>query len=200
MKQIEVVIDIETIPNQINNYPEIVSRKLENKHDKNDIKFCAINPLFGQIINISVDINDNQVSFITKNETSLLIDFWTLFSEFTHNEIKLISFNGKRFDIPYILLRSSVLKIRPTIKLLYKRYDTYYHFDCLEILTNFYQDQNFLNLKEYAEIYHIENNDKDNGCDVFNLFKEDKLDDITNHCLEDLNTTKQLYNILKNYI
>jgi len=215
-KLIDVAIDIETIPNQnlTDLEYEIIYRKvLKDDYEKikNDtskyfgghieskeiIKYASLNQEFNQIVCICVNINDNIFSFSGKNERNILLDFWETFNEFKSFEIKLITFNGKRFDIPIILFRSLKNLIQPSIKFSYKRYDTVYHIDILEILTNFYQNQNFLTMKEYAKILNIENTDNDNGCDVFKLFNSNNIKDIVNHCISDIDTTKKLYEKIK---
>jgi predicted PolB exonuclease-like 3'-5' exonuclease len=233
---IEIVLDIETIPNQ--NLKEFHYEILNKKIEKVDIdnienrleqmelrtkeinKYCSITPEFCQIICIGlnkkiilkesdkikleyhdIDINttENNIMFTGINEHELITNLYKYLSQFKQSDIKIITFNGKKFDIPTILKRACLLNITPTYKFINKKYDIIYHYDIMEVLNNFYYDKNTLKLQEYAKIYGIENNDTSDGSEVYKLFKENKLSDIEKHCIEDITTTRKLYEKIKGY-
>jgi len=234
---IEIVLDIETIPNQ--NLKEFHYEILNRKIDKINInnyksrleqlelrtneinKYCSLNPEFSQIVCIclnkkeqltekqiiklqyhDIDITElesKNIIFSGINEHKILSSFYEYFSQFKSNEIKIISFNGKKFDIPTILKRSCILNIKPTYKFINKKYDIIHHYDIMEILNNFYYDKNTLRLQEYAKIFNIENNDISDGSDVYKLFKENNFNEIEKHCIEDITTTRKLYEKIKIY-
>lgn len=205
MQQIEICLDIETIPNQKSllnqDFQNIINRKLENQKDVNLEKYCSLNWEFNQIICIGLKINNGEtITFINDNEQELLFNFWLQLSEY-RKDVKLITFNGKRFDVPIINLHSSLLNVRQFGFILSnRRYDKFNHFDVLEILTNFYQNQNFLRLQDYCKIFGIENNDISIGSNIYKLFKEGNLKEISEHCREDIEATKKLYDRIKNYL
>lgn len=214
---IEIVLDIETIPNQNLKefHQEIINRKCETFETN---KYCSITPEFSQIICIGLnikhqltkiellklkeydlDIEENNIMFTGINETEIIINMYKYISSFKQSDIKIITFNGKKFDIPTILKRACLLNILPTYKFINKKYDMIYHYDIMEVLNNFYYDKNTLKLQEYAKIYGIENNDISDGSEVYKLFKENKLSEIEKHCIEDINTTRKLYDKIKGY-
>lgn len=193
----EIVIDIETVPyNKNDEVEDIIFRK---KKTIENIKFCSLNKEFGEIVCIGCNINGFDLVFYKKSEYNILKDFSKMLYKFNNQKIKLITFNGKKFDIPFIIFRCIINEINLPFKLETKRYYTNLHFDIFEVLTNFYQTQTFFTLKDYCKIFNIKNDDKDNGKDVYSLYIQKEFESIKNHCISDVKCTKEIYEKIKNY-
>ena len=113
----------------------------------------ALSPLTGKIILIGMlvdclhtgatesdytkyrvaDADMYYVGLDNTNEKELLTEFWKIFSYHNLNTPLLITFNGKKFDLPYILHRSAILGIDPPRKIRMQpylsKYDNTMHFD-----------------------------------------------------------------------
>lgn len=200
----EIVIDIETIPNQ-NISREILSiaeQKIARKKGaNNDIdKFCSLNAEFGHICCIGIgEMVGDKFSVITNAETDegvVLQRFWNYLRE--GKDIKIVSFNGKGFDVPYILKRSAILGVLPSVRISTRRYDITQHFDVMEVLTNYFQGEMF-SLGAYCKLYGIDNCDTSHGSDIFPLWKAGNIEAIKAHCAADVKATWELYQKIKNY-
>jgi hypothetical protein len=99
------------------------------------------------------------------------------------------------------MLRSALLKIKPTKNLVGKRYDTSTHIDLLEQLTNFGLTRKF-NLDFYCNAFGIESPKSKgiSGMEVKNLFEAGRVKDIAVYCGEDIFATYQLYKIWNEYL
>lgn len=204
----EIVIDIETIPyqNLSRELLSIAEQKIARKKgDNRDIdKFCSLNAEFGQIVCIGIgsvldEAKPPHFAVFTKkgnNEREILEYFWNAL--FEAKNTKIITFNGKGFDIPYILKRSAILGVLPSMKISTRRYDTMQHFDVMETLTNFFQGEMF-SLGTYCKLYGIAHDDSVSGGDVFALWKAGNIEAIKAHCTADVQATWELYQKIKNY-
>ena len=62
---------------------------------------------------ISEEIIANDVKMQLSNEYKVLEDFWKILNFYKNPT--LISFNGRNFDAPFLMLRSAIHKIRPPL-------------------------------------------------------------------------------------
>ena len=83
-------------------------------------------------------------------EREILVKFW----EFVSRVDQLISFNGRGFDVPFLLLRSAMLGVKPSKKLMGNRFDSSGHLDLLEQLS-FYGGFRRFNLDFYCHGFGI---------------------------------------------
>lgn len=200
----EIVIDIETIPNQ-NISREILSvaeQKIARKKGaNNDInKFCSLNAEFGQVVCVGLgEMVGDKFSVVTRSgedEKEILKFFWSYLRE--SRDVKITTFNGKGFDIPFILKRSAILEVLLPVKISTRRYDTLQHFDVMEVLTNYFQGEMF-SLGTYCKLYSVAHDDSVSGADVFALWQAGNVEAIKAHCAADVKSTWELYQKIKNY-
>lgn len=199
----EIVIDIETIPCQglSTELTEIANQKCAKKRTGNNdfTKFCSLDPHFGQICCIGIGIDDKIATLAYMPEIDILSAFWELMFDKANNA-KFVTFNGKSFDVPFIIKRSAVHGLLPTAKISTRKYDTSFHFDCMEVLADFSNDYSkVVSLKTACKIYGIPHNDETSGSDVYSLFMQGKIKEIEQHCAADIKATQQLYQKLKYY-
>lgn len=73
-------------------------------------------------------IEEKGIKYKPMNELKMLQNFW----QYVSKSEKVITFNGRNFDIPFLMVRSAMLKVKPTKNLMKYRYDTKEHIDLLD--------------------------------------------------------------------
>jgi uncharacterized protein YprB with RNaseH-like and TPR domain len=97
----------------------------------------TLNPIFSKIIVIGIMENGKAPKqFYDENEKKILEDFWKEMDG--RNPLRVVTFNGYGFDIPFIYVRSRINKVRPTVKICTYKYgmETSNHFDCMLALSH----------------------------------------------------------------
>lgn len=194
----ELVIDLESIPNMQlpKEILDIAAQKMNSKRsgNKDILRFQSLTPEFGQIITIGVMRNE-YISVFTGDERKVLESFWSaMFEPYT----RIVGFNSKGFDIPYIKKRSAILGITPSFPPSTRRYDTERHFDCMEVLSNFGAND-YMSLSAYCKIFSIPYNDEISGADIFSLWKKGDIENIKKHCAADVKAIWELYQKIKDF-
>jgi len=205
----QLVFDIETIPQQPGEFPEeledLVTRKLERTLKSNpnaDVdserrKIMATDPFLGRIICIGLYLpgSDTKISLTNDNEKELLTRFWKGIADFNG---LFVSFNGVRFDCPYIVRRSIVNRVAPTNSsfLQFNRYDPYPpHFDVMLQMSG---RDGFLSLKNACAILGVASpKDGEIKADgVEKAWKEGRIKEIAEYCLRDVIATHKVFEII----
>jgi hypothetical protein len=127
----------------------------------------------------------------------MLKSFWRI----TGKTDQFISFNGRYFDIPFLLMRSALNKIKPAKNLMTNRFDTSIHIDLLEQFTYYGLTRKF-NLDFYCHAFGIESpKSKDiSGMEVKTLYEAGKIKDIAVYCGGDIEATYKLFKIWNEYL
>jgi predicted PolB exonuclease-like 3'-5' exonuclease len=199
----EICIDIETIPQQglSNELTEIANQKIAKKREGNNdfVKFCSLDPHFGEICCIGIGIGINVATIAAVPEKEILEAFWRIMEQRALYP-RFITFNGKNFDFPFIIKRSAINGIMPTVRIVTRKYDTQFHFDCMEVLADFSSSfDKMVSLRNACKIYGIPNDDNSSGGDIYGLFMKGQIKEIEKHCAADVKATMQLYEKLKHY-
>ncbi|MGH2567593.1 MAG: ribonuclease H-like domain-containing protein [Bacteroidota bacterium] len=134
--------------------------------------------------------DDETVHFVSGDERTILTQFWEDVAKYG----QFITFNGRGFDCPFLLLRSAILQIKPTRDLLPYRYDASKHCDLLEQFT-FYGAIRKFNLDFYCKAFGIESPKSHGvtGLDLGKLWEEKRFREIAEYCLGDLKATAELF-------
>lgn len=138
------------------------------------------------------------------SEKDVLKEFWQTASLYD----QFITFNGRAFDGPYMMIRSAVNKIKPSKNLVPYRYEsdqygkTITHLDLLDRLTFFGAFRGRRNLHMWCQALGIKSPKEEGitGNDVGRLFKEKRYLDIATYCAGDLWATKELAGYWEKYI
>lgn len=139
------------------------------------------------------------------SERGLLEQFWKIVSKYS--DATLISFNGRSFDIPFLMLRSAVLKIRPSRNLMSgTKWNYKGHIDLIDELS-FYNPSPFtaskrFNFDFYTRAFGL-TSPKSKGVDgsmVAELFKSGDIATISDYCLRDINATWELFLVWRKYL
>ncbi len=130
-------------------------------------------------------------------EKEIVEKFWDIAKSYNC----FISFNGRVFDAPFLMIRSAILGVRPTKNLLSNRYLGSQKFDASHIdlfdqLTFYGAVRRKFNLHLWCKAFGIKSPKEEGitGDDVGRLYKEGKLLDIAKYNAGDLLATKNLYN------
>lgn len=145
------------------------------------------------------DFEEDGIRFKAMSEKEMLEKFW----EGAKKYQQFITFNGRAFDVPFLMMRSAVYQIRPSINLMPPRYSsTSAHIDLLDQLTFYGAVRKKGNLHLWARTFGIKS-PKDKGVtgeDVGGLFRDGKYLEIAKYNVGDLRATRELYLIWERYI
>ncbi|PJA86727.1 MAG: 3'-5' exonuclease [Candidatus Moranbacteria bacterium CG_4_9_14_3_um_filter_42_9] len=218
----KIIVDIETVGFDFDSFEkksqEYLLKYSETEEEKDDMKKrLSLYPLTGEVVAIGMlnpetlkgtvlfqdknsktsRLEEEGIVYESGSEAEILEKFWDIVK--TYDQV--ITFNGRGFDAPYLMLRSAVHKIRATKNLMGYRFDYKEHCDLMEQLT-FYGAVRKFSLDFYAKSFGIKSS-KDEGIDgsmVGDLYKKGKFMEIARYCFRDLVTTKELHGYWDKYV
>lgn len=211
----KIVFDIETIGSDFESLPaDEQEYLLKNISDEKEIEKTknklALWPFTGEITAICLlnpetkkgktyfqapaeeiePFSENGIEYEPMEEKEILLKFW----QDIKNYRQFITFNGRLFDCPYIILRSAILGVKPTKNLMPYRFDASLHIDLLDQLT-FYGAFRKFSLDYYCKSFKLENQKMEGiaGDKVTQFFKDKKYVEIAKYCAADVKATAELY-------
>ncbi|MDI6744733.1 MAG: ribonuclease H-like domain-containing protein [Thermodesulfovibrionales bacterium] len=217
-----IIFDIETSGKDFDSLEkstqEYLLRWAETEDDIKDVKeSLSFYPLTGEVITIGIlnpatdkgavyfqssetqiaPFEENGIKFETGTEKEILEKFWNNVKSYR----EIITFNGRGFDCPFILIRSAVHKIKPTKDLMPNRYNGA-HIDLLDQLTFYGASRRKFSLDMWCKTFGIKSPKEDGitGYDIKNLFADKRYLDIARYCIGDIRATKELFGYWENYI
>jgi len=231
-----LIFDIETVGEEFDTLDEttqhLLTRWLKKEYNKEpeyaqeleDLKNgLGFSPLTGQIVAIGVldeatntggvyfqapetpleEWDQDGIIFRTLSEKEMLLKFWKLASTVK----EFVSFNGRGFDAPFLMIRSAIHKIRPTKDLMANRYlssqpFTAKHIDLMDQLSFYGSVRRKGSLHLYSRAFGIKSPKAEGitGDDVSRLFKEHRYKDIALYNVADLRATMELYKYWKEFL
>jgi uncharacterized protein YprB with RNaseH-like and TPR domain len=134
------------------------------------------------------------VSHFQGDEVTILTKFWELISSYNH----YITYNGKGFDGPFLMLRSLIRNITPSRHLDTRRYSITPHCDLMEILTFFGATRKFT-LQFWCKTLGIADPKAafGDGSQVQAAYREGRMEDIIDYNIADLVATANLYRMVE---
>lgn len=175
---------------QLNLWPltaQIVAVALLNVESGNGISlFCA-----DEESEAEKKEGDSSFLYLSGDERKVLEKFWEYIVKFDD----FVTFNGRSFDCPFVMLRSAILGIRPSRDLMAgTRYQSPHHVDLLEELTYHGTTRKF-NLDFYCKSFGIESPKSHGitGYDINDYFRAKRYTEIADYCMGDVVATAQLY-------
>ncbi|MFA5188204.1 MAG: ribonuclease H-like domain-containing protein [Patescibacteria group bacterium] len=180
---------------------------------KNELGFS---PLTGQIAAIGVlevetnkgvvyfqapgqDIKEKEeggIKFKMASEKEMLEKFW----QGAINYTEFVSFNGRGFDVPYLMLRSAVHEVKPTKDLMSNRYlnsqkFNAMHIDLMDQLSFYGAMQRKGSLHLYCRAFGIKSPKAEgiSGDDVAALYKAKEYEKIAKYNSWDLRATREVF-------
>lgn len=127
------------------------------------------------------------------DEYAALVEFWVTYRQ---QGTRLVTFNGLRFDLPVLIMRSLYLDVDAPELVIAPAWKTP-HVDLWQKLSLDGARKDVHSLAFYARRLGIGTLDKVKGSDVAQLIAEGKWQTVQEHCLSDLGLTHALANRLK---
>lgn len=217
----KIVFDIETVGIDFDKLPAneqaYLLKDAKDEKEKEKIKkSTGLWPLISQVVAICLLNPDTEkgkiyyqdaispqpfiedgIEYEAMGEKEILTRFW----QDIRNYQQYVTFNGRQFDCPYLMLRSAILKVKPTRNLMPYRYSDEQHIDLLDQLT-FYGAFRRFSLDFYANYFNLKNRKTDgmSGDKVGEYFKEGRYKEIARYCAADVRATAELYERWKKYV
>ncbi len=201
-----LVLDIETVGQSVEEIPvralEYLFKNLEREvTDPEDlerrredmISRFGLDPTTGRVIVIGVvDVETRaETTFADDAETELLSKFWDWLAANGHE--RYVTFNGKRFDIPFVNVRSAIHGLTPRVVIPADPLTTRPHFDVREVFEGNDRRRRG-SLDFFTAIFGVPSpKSKMDGAKVADAYAEGRLDEIARYCLEDCRATAAIY-------
>ncbi len=215
----KLVIDIETVGipwEELDSYVrEYLIKGLSDGDAEETRRAGGLSPFRGKIVAIGViNIDDGRScalyevpgqtdvrveksgmrSYISGTEKQILEKFWDWFDV----DARFITFNGRQFDAPFLMIRSAINGVVPKRDLVGYRYQMHPNCDLREAL-NFYGTTNSrqfkFNLDLACKVFGIATSKSEgvDGRSVETWYRAGRHRDIATYCLEDVRATLELY-------
>jgi DNA polymerase elongation subunit (family B) len=129
------------------------------------------------------------------DERALLGEFWRLVARAG----RIVTFNGRQFDGPFLMLRSAMLGVAPTLNLTGYRYSLEQHCDLAEVLSFHGATREHFGLDYWCRRFGITSPKEEGlqGALVQQVYEEGGLEQIVAYCVRDVVATAGLYAALK---
>ncbi|HEX8252090.1 MAG TPA: ribonuclease H-like domain-containing protein [Thermoanaerobaculia bacterium] len=215
----KLVIDIETVGTPWEEHDsyvrEYLIKGMSEAEAEEEKRRGALSPFTGKIVTIGI-VNaetgrscamyevPGQTEVITRkegnrtmisgSERQILEKFW----EYLDKDDRFISFNGRQFDGPFLMIRSAIQGLTPKRELIGNRYRFHPNCDLREVLNfngTINPRQMRFNLDLACKAFGIVSS-KTEGMDgraVETLYRAGRHEDIAIYCLEDVRATCELY-------
>lgn len=226
-----VVFDLETVGDPIEEFSEDIQNYLTKYAETEEkrlevIEQFVFNPLTSKIAAIGmmdyktekgcVLVNSEEqynfknthegFTYLTGSEKDIISKFWEIISAKNYNLI--VTFNGRDFDCPFIMLRSIYYKIKPGINLMKGSDYTFrdMHIDLLKELTFYSNTMRGARRKFTLDFYcqrlgiHSPKQDGVTGDIVGKLFSENRLQEIADYCIGDVIAENELFKYWNKYL
>jgi DNA polymerase elongation subunit (family B) len=134
--------------------------------------------------------SDGLFTFIGDTEPLFLGEFWKAIARFH----RFVTFNGRCFDGPFLMLRSAILGIPVVKNLVGYRYAVRPHLDLLDVVSFFGASRKW-NLDFTCKAFGVES-PKEQGMDGYSVgpyYRAGRLREIAQYCRRDVEATARLY-------
>jgi len=190
-KENSLVVERE-VEEKISGYvkPDIIEKHRQSYMDR-----LALSPLTGQIIMCGFWDGENYVAFTTEDnsEEEIVLKSLEYIGNAHFEGYRLLSKGGKRFDLPYLLLRGMILNVKPKFNVQWDRLvHKYKHWDHID-LESFFEG----GLYKMAYICDLTSTLDNPGNEIAAMYEAGQIELIKEKNLEDLKLTYQLYERLR---
>ena len=129
------------------------------------------------------------------SEADLLRKFWEILAR---KKPRLVSYNGRGYDGPFLMIRSAQLGIAPSLQLIQNRYDLSVHCDLQDVLGFQGSRRENYSLDYWCRRFDVESpKGSIDGSQVSRVYRAGRIEEIGEYCLRDVRATAQLYGKLK---
>lgn len=219
----KIVFDIETVGVDFESLDpasqEVLFKNAKTEEEKQLVKdTLSLSPVTAQIVAIGMvdcDTDDGVVYFQSKSgkdkdfkegnskyvvcsEKEIIENFWKVVKRYT----QIVTYNGRGFDCPFIMIRSAANRCKPTRDIMPYRFDIKSHIDLYDQMTFYGAMRKGFSLHMVSQVLGVKSS-KDEGVSgamVGEMFKQGKALDIARYCLRDVRATRKVYKIWQEYI
>jgi DNA polymerase elongation subunit (family B) len=222
-----LIFDIETIGEEWDSFDdttkEVLTRWIHRSSDSEEMRQARMrdvkdglgfSPLTGRIVAIGLydleraqgvvfydasgtttdDVETGEFTLKPRTEAAMLRDFW----DGARSYDTFVTFNGRGFDVPFLLMRSMVHGITPSVDLMEGRYLSQQHgavhVDLQDQLSFYGATHRREPLHMYCRAFGIESPKQHvSGDDVASLFAHGAYEDIAAYNAKDVTATAELY-------
>ena len=125
------------------------------------------------------------------SETDLIERFWEVVER---KRPRLVSFNGRYYDGPILMLRSAQLGLAPSLNLCGNRFNLTTHLDLTEVLSFHGSWREQYKLDYWCRRFDIESpKGSIDGSQVARAYREGRIEEIGEYCLRDTRATAHLF-------
>jgi DNA polymerase elongation subunit (family B) len=142
-----------------------------------------------------VDTAPGATRIFRGDERAMLKEFWILLERYG----RVVTYNGRAFDLPFAYIRSALYGLRPSRNLLGNRYSIAEHCDLSEVLTFFGAAQERFSLDYWCRRFglHSPKDDGIDGSQVGEAYRQGRINEIAQYCLRDAEATGEMYRKLE---
>ncbi len=217
-----VVIDIETVGVEFSTLDpqaqEYLLKGARTDQERDAVpETLSFSPLTGQVVAIALlnpdtakgavyyqtpgqsptEFDEAGVTYASGTESEILAKFWRTMGFYD----QYVTFNGRSFDCPFLMVRSAINKIKPSKNLVPYRYGDE-HIDLFDRLGFFGAVRRTMSLHMWCQAFGIRSSKTGgiNGYEVPHYFREGKYLDIARYCFDDIRATAELFAYWNAYI
>jgi hypothetical protein len=198
---IKLFFDIETLPSSDESkekHLELLRERGVNKKiaasEEKDLALhegTSFNGNFGRIACIGYIKENGQVEkeCLSGDEKDILTKFW----EIARDVDLFVGHNVLEFDFPFIIKRSIIHKIKPSLKINFAKYRSDPIFDTMKEWDSWAYKQ-ATSLDTLAKIFDLPTSKGEmDGSQVAQAYLDGRIQDICDYCMKDVELTRQVY-------
>lgn len=197
----DLVVDIETVALPLEpDVAECLTRNCKDDAEKaEELGKAALWPVTARLACIGIlnPASDQGTCFYDNNETTVLREFWKIAPKYQ----RIVTFNGRAFDIPFIIARSAMLGVIPSRRdLVGNRFSAFPHCDLLDQFT-FYGATRKFPMHVYCRAFGIDSPKKDgmDGSKIGELYAAGEMGKIVAYNTDDLKGTAALFKVWQKF-
>lgn len=213
----KIIFDIETVGQDLDAFDEATRNHFlkyaKSPDEEQEVRdSMGFYPLTAQVVAIAMLEADSDQAFVyyqvpgeqpariceggaeyfsASGEKQLLELFWGKIQKYD----QFVTFNGRSFDCPFLMIRSGIHRIRASKNLMPDRYRSNSHIDLMEKLTFLGAFRRRFSLHMWCQAFGIKSPKAGGmtGLDVKDFFKSARHREIAEYCLGDVAATKELF-------
>ncbi len=217
-----VIFDIETAGKDFDSLDPAVQEYLlrwaESDDEKTEVKEgLSLYPLTAEVITIGMlnpdtgkgvvyfqnnsdpvlPFEEEGLTYESGTEKEIISKFWEKIRAYD----QFVTFNGRGFDCPFILVRSAVHRLKPSRELMPNRYGDA-HIDLFDQLTFFGASRRKFSLDMWCRAFGIKSPKAGgiSGQDVKDLYRTGKHLEIARYCAGDIRATAELMSVWEKHM
>ena len=129
------------------------------------------------------------------DEGDVLERFWNVVER---KRPRLVSFNGRMYDGPILMIRSAQMGLKPSRNLVPNRYQIDQHCDLMDVFSFMGAWRERYSLDYWCRRFDVESpKGSIDGSQVARAYREGRIDEIGEYCLRDVRATVELYRMWK---